>query len=708
MRAGRGAWLATAACCCVLVAGTATATAAEIDVNTTVDALEQDGHCSLREAITSANTDQASGATLGECPAGQGADTIVLTPGVYTLTRTGSHEDENLKGDLDVHSDLTIQGAGASSTAIDGNASVVGASMSDRVFDIFKAAAEPAPHVILSGVTVRNGEGPSVSGADPDGGGILIDAASTVTLSSDIVAANHAGSGLPLTRGGNGGGIYSEGVLTLVSTTVSANTSGNNFSGPTFPDGTGGGIDNAASGRLTIRSSTIFDNHTKFMGGNGALPGGSGGGVENSGSLLEIDASSLSANGTSAGGESGMFGAAGGAGGAIASTGGTLVVSNSTLSANFTGAGGGGAQGGGNGGAGAGLAVLGGSAVLVNDTLTANAAGTGGLGGGTLATRSGSGGSGGGVFASAGTAKLTNVTIAENFAGLPGKAGAQPASEGSPGAGGGIDAAGSAAVSTSNAIVASNHVGADCSGVLTDQGHNIGFGSGCPGSFAAGDPRLGPLQDNGGATLTMALGAGSAALDQVPLSGTGCPATDQRGVARPQGSACDVGAYELAVAAPVTPSTSATSAPAAPKTLALAKPLAPGLGRLTISPATFTAASTGASIVKGAKSARGATVTYTDSQAATTTFTVVRVRHGVRVHGRCVVTRAPSHGAKKCTRTVTLGSFTHSDHAGHNSLRFSGRVAGQTLRAGTYRLEATPRTGRLSGTPQRAQFTVVR
>ncbi|HEY2217113.1 MAG TPA: CSLREA domain-containing protein, partial [Solirubrobacteraceae bacterium] len=132
-----------------LAVGTVTASAAQIAVNTSADSLEQDGHCSLREAITAANTDQASGAMLGECVAGQGADTIVLPPGVYTLTRTGSHEDENLKGDLDVHSDLTIQGAGAASTAIDGNASVVKAAMSDRVFDIFKAAAQPAPSVTL-------------------------------------------------------------------------------------------------------------------------------------------------------------------------------------------------------------------------------------------------------------------------------------------------------------------------------------------------------------------------------------------------------------------------------------------------------------------------------------------------------------------------------------------------------------------------------
>ncbi len=61
-----------------------------------------------------------------------------------------------------------------------------------------------------------------------------------------------------------------------------------------------------------------------------------------------------------------------------------------------------------------------------------------------------------------------------------------------------------------------------------------------------GDPKLGPLEDNGGPTETRALGAGSAARD-LASAGTACSApTDQRGLPRPQGSACDSGAYEAA------------------------------------------------------------------------------------------------------------------------------------------------------------------
>jgi hypothetical protein len=55
------------------------------------------------------------------------------------------------------------------------------------------------------------------------------------------------------------------------------------------------------------------------------------------------------------------------------------------------------------------------------------------------------------------------------------------------------------------------------------------------------DPRLGPLQANGGPTFTRALTTGSPAIN----GGSGCPVTDQRGTARPQGTDCDIGAFEV-------------------------------------------------------------------------------------------------------------------------------------------------------------------
>lgn len=86
---------------------------------------------------------------------------------------------------------------------------------------------------------------------------------------------------------------------------------------------------------------------------------------------------------------------------------------------------------------------------------------------------------------------------------------------------------------------------ADCGANVASGGGNV-LGAGC--TLGAGDtfstePLLGPLADNGGQTDTMALLVGSPAIDR----GTSCPppATDQRGVARPLGVACDAGAYEL-------------------------------------------------------------------------------------------------------------------------------------------------------------------
>ncbi|GGY05620.1 right-handed parallel beta-helix repeat-containing protein [Streptomyces djakartensis] len=101
-----------------------------------------------------------------------------------------------------------------------------------------------------------------------------------------------------------------------------------------------------------------------------------------------------------------------------------------------------------------------------------------------------------------------------------------------------------------NSIIANNTVDgwpANCKkafATITSQGHNLD-GDGSCRLTAAGDlpsraPLIGPLADNGGPTDTVALLPGSPALD----AADGCPATDQRGVARPQGTACDIGAYE--------------------------------------------------------------------------------------------------------------------------------------------------------------------
>jgi hypothetical protein len=117
-----------------------------------------------------------------------------------------------------------------------------------------------------------------------------------------------------------------------------------------------------------------------------------------------------------------------------------------------------------------------------------------------------------------------------------------------------------------NSIVA-NSASGNCSGTITEGGGNLSYpDNSCPGINA--DPQLSELADNGGPTQTMALQAGSAAIDAINIVNGSCNDTgvtgDQRGVTRPQGTKCDIGAFELEQAAPTstpTPTNTPTSTP---------------------------------------------------------------------------------------------------------------------------------------------------
>jgi CSLREA domain-containing protein len=82
--------------------------------------------------------------------------------------------------------------------------------------------------------------------------------------------------------------------------------------------------------------------------------------------------------------------------------------------------------------------------------------------------------------------------------------------------------------------------------IIQSAGHNLDSDGTCfltaPGDLPKHNPLLGPLADNGGPTETQALLRGSPAIDAGAIGG--CPQYDQRGVARPQGPGCDIGAYE--------------------------------------------------------------------------------------------------------------------------------------------------------------------
>jgi hypothetical protein len=270
----------------------------------------------------------------------------------------------------------------------------------------------------------------------------------------------------------------------------------------------------------TISGITIED---------GLSSGGSG--IDNSGTLT-LTASTLSNNNSSSGG-GGIF------------NDGTATVTDSTLSGNSAYHGGGG-----------GIDNDGGSLTVLDSTLSDNDAFYGGLsiGGGGLENDNGvvavtdstfshnsadyNRGGGGGIFNDDGTVTLTASTLARNIASDQG--------------GGVVNDGGT--VNVAGSIIANSKSG-DCVGTITDAGYNLDDDGSC-GFSAMGnsesdvDPYLGPLQNNGGPTETQAPALDSPVLNQIPVGATGngatlCPGTDQRGVARPQGSECDIGAVEL-------------------------------------------------------------------------------------------------------------------------------------------------------------------
>ena len=128
---------------------------------------------------------------------------------------------------------------------------------------------------------------------------------------------------------------------------------------------------------------------------------------------------------------------------------------------------------------------------------------------------------------------FTNVTIAGNETGVEG-------------AGGGV-VQGNFALTLTNTIVADNDA-PNCAGEIDDGGGNLAFpvaDASCPAGFNRGDPLLGALGDHGGETPTLVPSEGSAAVDAAQAAD--CPDTDQRGVSRPVGTGCDIGAVERAV-----------------------------------------------------------------------------------------------------------------------------------------------------------------
>ena len=268
-----------------------------------------------------------------------------------------------------------------------------------------------------------------------------------------------------------------------ITVNISGLTIENGNSGSSF----GGGFENG--GTLTLTNSTVSGNSASYVGG-----------IYNTGTLT-LSNSTVSGNSASYD-VGGIYNA------------GTLTLSNSTVSGNSTSFAGG--------------IYNYGTLTLSNSTVSSNSAS----------------GAAGGIY-NYGTLTLGNSTVSGNSATYDG---------------GGIYNQGT--LTAKNSIVANNS-GGDCylQAAITSQGHNLSddascafAGTGDMNSTAAGlDP--GGLKANGGPTQTIALLATSPAVDAIPLSPinyctdtNGNPVTsDQRGVTRPQGPVCDIGAFEMQI-----------------------------------------------------------------------------------------------------------------------------------------------------------------
>jgi CSLREA domain-containing protein len=430
------------------------------------------------------------------------------------------------------------------------------------------------------GSSTSGGAGGGATGGDGgqggSGGGIASFGGS-VMITRSLIHGNSAGGG------GDGG--FARGGAGGLAFTNTAGTAGGGSGGAASRGGLGGGIA-GISAQVSIVDSTLRGNRAGPGGTGGGATGGLGGNADGGGASAGDGGDVFSGNG-----------APGGRGGAVlAQVSGSLTVERSTFEANHAGRGGsGGSAVGGNGGAGSGAGANGGDGgdgsgglgapggnggalageaplapSLVNTTFTDNAAGRGGDGGagtgGSAGVATGGGGASGtpgaasggngGAAGSGGAAALTagslrHSTLAANSAsaggGAAGAATATAPATGIPGSPGPPSGSGGAVDGTAtfeNTIAASNQP-TGCAGTITNGGNNISFPEpSCTGTNA--DPLLGPLADNGGPTRTMAPGIGSPARDAVPASGANCEATDQRGITRPRGSGCDIGAYETA------------------------------------------------------------------------------------------------------------------------------------------------------------------
>jgi hypothetical protein len=513
-----------AACAAVALLPIASASATSFPVANTNDS----GAGSLRQAIADAN----GNAGLDQIP----------------ISATGTIQLASVLPDIS--QPTQISGPGAASLTVRRNGIAE--------FPIFTIATG-ATSVELSGLTISNGASPK------SGGGIETALSTATTLTGVVVSGNHADGG---------GGIGSQGSLTLNDTTVSGNTSASG----------GGGI---SGGPSTILTHSVVSGNTASL--------NAGGIVAPPNATLALTDSTVTGNDSNAGPGGGIAGAklstliltrvavtdndAVGPGGGL-SIDGLATITDSEINGDNDAS----TEGGGMRVSSFGDADLIRSSVTENDAasngggisnqgdltltgVTVEGNESGGVGGGMLhqtgdltvsnSTFAGNqaDGSGGGIATVSGTTSINSTTIVGNAADIDGVNGDL--------GGGGIAEEGPGTPVVSNTLIASNTVGqsqpaTQCYGDYFSGGFNLRSidDTGCTGFTATGDivngtPLLGTLSDQGGPTLTVPLLVGSPAIDAgnpASFSDTppACPATDQRGLPRGGGAGrCDIGAFEV-------------------------------------------------------------------------------------------------------------------------------------------------------------------
>ncbi len=474
--------------------------AADIQVDTDADNSNTDNLCSLREAILNANQDaDLSG---GDCQPGSGDDTITFNSN-YTITLGSSLPQ--------ITDSLTIEGNGPGNTIVQASTcnpvtQPGGCTPADwRVFTVTGTTS------ILKDMTVRFGDCQTGGGcliSDEDGGNIY---AEYSDLTLDGV---HVQSGFADNEGGGLSSLYGD--LTIQNNSLI----GGEEAGNRANDADGGGIIFLYGGSLLVDSSRVAYNYAD----------GYSGGIHFEYSLSAIVRNGSSIDHNTAEPISGDYGGGMYVHGLSGNC--QLSVDSSDLSDNTAGSDGGGLWT-------SCKTVIAGSTISGN--LTTDEAGGGifnhstGILTVTNSTLSGNGapsGQGGGIYNEGGAA-VFNSTISASSAIT----------------GAGIYDEGTGLI-LKNTILANSLSGEDCftsAPLAADVNNLIENNSGCGTPVSSDDPKLGPLADNGGRTLTHALLPGSPALgtgDSVTCAASPVDNVDQRGVVRPQGAGCDIGAYE--------------------------------------------------------------------------------------------------------------------------------------------------------------------